>query len=119
MKGDPRINRTIPGPGQPPLWWKYQLARHEESTIGLIAGAIAEGHRRLKDRRKKVQGLRRVHLAAAQDVLDRLHGKPTQPVEVVPRVDLSHLTDKELDDFNRLLARVLPGDGSDGTRRSR
>ncbi len=60
-----------------------------------------------------------MHLAAAQDVLDRLHGKPTQPVEVAPQVDLSHLSDKELDDFNRLLARVLPGEGAGGTRKSR
>ncbi len=62
-----------------------------------------------------------MHLAAAQDVLDRLHGKPTQSVEVAPRVDLSHLSDKELKDLGRLLERVgvVPFDGAGVAGRNR
>ncbi len=88
----------------------------------LIGLAIDEGRRRLRQRvRKGKKGevspllpFRRVHLSAAEDVLYILHGKPTQPVEVAPRVDLSGLRDKELDDFNRFIARVTRGDGAGG-----
>jgi len=45
-------------------------------------------------------------LRAAQTVLDYLHGKPRQSVEVLPPVDMSHLTDKKVHALNRLLARV-------------
>jgi hypothetical protein len=109
VQGDPRIR---PGPGRPPLWWKHQLGRYEESAIALIGAAIEEGRRRLRTRGK--DGIRRVHLAAAQEVLDRLHGRPTQPMEVLPPVDMSRLSDKELDTLNRLIARVIPSDGARG-----
>ncbi len=118
VKGDSRINRTIPGPGRPPLWWKQALATREQSAIDLIGSVIDEGLRRLKPCRGKrgepMQQVKHVHLAAAQDVLDRLHGRPTQSVEVMPPVDMSHLTDKEVHDLNRLLARVHQGDGTRG-----
>jgi len=54
-----------------------------------------------------------VRLRAAQEVLDRLHGKPTQPLEVAPPVDVSGLTITEQHQLDRLLARVL-GDGARG-----
>jgi hypothetical protein len=114
VKGDPRIKA---GPGRPPLWWKHQLGQYEESAIELIGAVIEEGRRRLRKRGK--DGIERVHLAAAQEVLDRLHGRPTQPLETLPRVDFSGLSDKELETLNRLLARVIPGDGSGGPGRGR
>jgi hypothetical protein len=84
--------------------------------VDLIGGIIAEGQRRLRKRWKKKgetqPGVRRVHLAAAQDVLDRLHGKATQPVDVMPPVDVSMLSRKDRDTLDRLLARVLEGDGA-------
>ncbi len=113
VKGDPRIR---PGPGGAPAWWKHQLSRHEDGAVDLIGGIIAEGQRRLRKRWKKKgetqPGVRRVHLAAAQDVLDRLHGKATQPVDVMPPVDVSMLSRKDRDTLDRLLARVLEGDGA-------
>ncbi len=62
-----------------------------------------------------------VPLRAVQDILDRLRGKPTQPIEVVPPVDLSHLSDKELKDLGHLLDRVgvVPSDGGGVAGRNR
>jgi hypothetical protein len=48
-----------------------------------------------------------VRLRAAQEVLERLHGNPTQPLEVAPPVDVSGLTITEQQQLDRLLARVL------------
>ncbi len=100
--GDPRINRTMPGPGRPPLWWKDQLARYESQAIETIGRALESSKPW-------------VRLRAAQEVLDRLHGKPTQPLEVAPPVDVSGLTITEQQQLDRLLARVL-GDGADDDR---
>jgi hypothetical protein len=74
IKGDPRINRTKPGPGRPPLWWKHLLGRYEEDAVHLIGATIAEGRSRL--RKKGEEGVQRVHLAAAQYVLDRSTASP-------------------------------------------
>ncbi len=52
-------------------------------------------------------------IRAAEIILDRLHGKPTQPLEVVPPVDVSGLTIEEQKQLESLLARVL-GDGARG-----
>lgn len=81
VESDPRINRTKRGPGRPPLMWKHQISRYEETAIAVIGAVIEDGRRRLRKRGK--DGIRPVHLAATQDVLDRLHGKPAQPVEHV------------------------------------
>ncbi len=118
-KGDPRINRTIPGPGRPPIWWKHELAKHEKNAIDLIGGAIEQGQERLKDRGEKAKELRRVHLAAALSVIEHLHGKPTIPIEVVPQYDMSRLTDKELDDLGNLFKKVgiVYPDGSGMTQK--
>ncbi len=109
IAGDPRINRTKPGPGRPPLWWKQALGRYETASIATIA------HLMRRDKNSSVR------LRAAQYVLDRLHGKPKQSVEVVPPVDLSHLSDKELKDLGRLLDRVgvAPFDGAGVAGRNR
>lgn len=107
VKGDPRINRTKPGPGRPPLWWKHQLARYETVAIARI------GH--LARRASGMVGLR-----AAQDILDRLHGKATQPIEVAPPVDVSGLTDQELQTLDRLLTKivVVPCNGNSNSGRT-
>ncbi len=34
-------------------------------------------------------------IRAAEIILDRLHGKPTQPIQQVPRVDVSGLSPEE------------------------
>jgi hypothetical protein len=57
-----------------------------------------------------------VHLSAAQYVLDSLHGKPKQSVEVAPGVGVSGLSNEELETLNHLLARVIVSDGSGGSR---
>ncbi len=53
-----------------------------------------------------------VRLRAAQDILDRMHGKPKQPVEQVPPVDTSVLSTEEMETLDRLLSRVLGPDGA-------
>jgi hypothetical protein len=100
--GDPRINRTKPGPGRPPLWWRDQLARYEAQAIETIGRALQSSKPW-------------VRLRAAQEVLDQLHGKPTQPLEVAPPVDVSRLTIEEKKQLDNLLARVL-GDGARGNQ---
>ena len=72
-RGDPRINRTIPGPGRPPNWWRDLLRTYEEDAVHLI-GATVRGAR-------KRGRVRAIDINAAREVLDRLHGRPTQPVE--------------------------------------
>ncbi len=45
---------------------------------------------------------------------DRLHGKSTQPVEELPAVDVTGLSDDELSTLNSLLSRVFgPGETGD------
>ncbi len=83
--------------------------------IGLI---VEQGRAKLlrKDGRVRITGkVDRLHLAAAQDILDRLHGKPTQPTEQVPTVDVSTLSDEELSTLDSLRSRVL---GPNGTNNS-
>jgi hypothetical protein len=89
VEGDPRINRTIPGPGRPPNWWRDLLRTYEEDAVHLIGATVREARRRRK--------VRAVDIHAAREVLDRLHGRPTQPVE--QRGDeelLQYLTREEL-----------------------
>ncbi len=100
--GDPRINRTKPGPGRPPLWWRDRLAQYEAQAIETIGRALQSSKPW-------------VRLRAAQEVLDRLHGKPTQPLEVAPPVDVNGLTIEEKKQLDNLLARVL-GDGARGNQ---
>ena len=97
VKGDSRIR---PGPGRPPLWWRDRLARYEAQAIETIGRALQSSKPW-------------VRLRAAQEVLDRLHGKPAQPVDRVPPVDVSGLKIEEQQHLDRLLARVL-GDGARG-----
>ncbi len=82
----------------------HALGRYEESAVETVGTLATRGRKTW------------LRLRAAQDVLDRLHGKPTQSVEVVPPEDLSHLSDKELRDLGRLLDRVgvVPFDGRTG-----
>ncbi len=63
--GDPRINRTNPGPGRPPLWWKDLLASYEADAVHTLGHALRSA-KRWADR-----------IRAAEIILDRLHGKPT------------------------------------------
>ncbi len=110
-KGDLRINRTIPGPGRPPNWWRDLLRTYEEDAVHLI-GATVRGARK----RRRV---RAVDIHAAREVLDRLHGRPTQPLE--QRGDeelLEYLTREELqvivEIFDRAQARVAAGEKPPG-----
>ena len=75
VKGDPRINRTEPGPGRPSLEYREALAQ-------LSPLAMAALEKALKDKHASVR------LAAARDILDRIHGKPTQPVKDVTPIRL-------------------------------
>ncbi len=99
VKGDSRIR---PGPGRPPLWWRDRFARYEAQAIETIGRALQSSKPW-------------VRLRAAQEVLDRLHGKPTQPLEVAPPVDVSGLSIEEQKQLESLLARVL-GDGARGNQ---
>ncbi len=83
-------------PGRPPLWWKEALSGYEPEAIDTIVRLMRKARHES------------VWLRAAQDVLDRLHGKPTQPFEEVPPVDVSGLSTEEMETLDRLLARVLP-----------
>ncbi len=97
VKGDGRIR---PGPGRPPAWWKNLLACYEADAVHTLGRALRSA-RRWADR-----------IRAAEIILDRLHGKPTQPVEQAPPIDVSKLTDDELATLNTLLSRVVVADGS-------
>jgi len=106
-KGDPRINRTIPGPGRPPNWWRDLLRTYEEDAVHLI-GATVRGAR-------KRGRVRAVDINAAREVLDRLHGRPTQPVEQQPGTELlQYLTKEELQELvsisERAHARAAKGE---------
>ncbi len=103
VKGDKRINRTKPGPGQPPIWYKDLLSRYEVEAIDTIVDLMRTSDHHV------------VRVRAAQDILDRLHGKPTQPIQQVPPVDVSGLTPEEMETLDHLLARVL-GDGAGGAQ---
>ncbi len=52
-KGDPRFNRTKPGPGRPPLAWTEALSKHEPEAIQ----ALAEGVSVNKSERLRYPGL--------------------------------------------------------------
>jgi hypothetical protein len=67
--------RRKPGPGRPPRAWKAQLARLEPLALETLARVMREG--------PAVAAV-----AAARDVLDRLYGKPAQPVEATGDVTL-------------------------------
>ncbi len=54
-------------------------------------------------------------IRAAEIILNRLHGKPTQPIQQVPPVDVSGLSPEEMETLDHLLARVL-GDGAGGAQ---
>ncbi len=106
-RGDPRINRTVPGPGRPPNWWRDLLRTYEEDAVHLI-GATVRGARK----RRRV---RAVDINAAREGLDRLHGRPTQPVDQRGNEELvQHMTREELqaivDIFERAQARAAAGE---------
>ncbi len=106
-RGDSRINRTIPGPGRPPNSWRDLMKTYEEDAVHLI-GATVRGARK----RRKV---RAVDIQAAREVLDRLHGRPTQPVEQQTGNELlQYLTKEELqeivDIYERAHARAVAGE---------
>lgn len=69
IPGDSRINRTRPGPGRPPLAYREALQALEPVALHVVEEALQAGQWT-------------VRLAAARDVLDRLHGKPGQAVQV-------------------------------------
>lgn len=53
----------------------------------------------------------RLALQAARDVLDRVLGRPTQALAVEPfplKIDLTVLTDEELDELKRILVKAKP-----------
>jgi hypothetical protein len=105
--GDPRINRTIPGPGRPPNWWRDLLRTYEEDAVHLI-GTTVRGARKSKK-------VRAVDIHAAREVLDRLHGRPTQPLEQRGDEQLvQYLTREELqtlvDLFERAKVREAAGE---------
>ncbi len=99
-KGDRRINRTRPGPGRPPKWWKELLATYEADAVHTLGRALKSA-RKWRDK-----------ILAASIILDRLHGKPTQSIEHVLAVDVSKLTTEELRTLDTLLSRVVIADGS-------
>jgi hypothetical protein len=107
VRDDPRINRTIPGPGRPPNWWRDLLRTYEEDAVHLI-GATVRGAR-------KGGRVRAVDINAAREVLDRLHGRPTQPVEQRGDEELvQYMTREELqalvDIVERAQARAAAGE---------
>lgn len=67
-KGDPRINRTKAGPGRPPLAYRQALKSMEPQALQTVQSVLR-------------MAPPAVRLRAAQDVLDRLHGKPKQPID--------------------------------------
>lgn len=95
VEGDPRINRTIPGPGRPPNWWRDLLSHHEEDAIKILAQALRYGS--WASRRQ-----------AAEAILDRLHGKPTQPVEQRSDIEplVQYMTAEELRELVRIVEQA-------------
>jgi len=107
VRDDPRINRTIPGPGRPPNWWRDLLKTYEEDAVHLIGATVREARKRRR--------VRAVDIHAAREVLDRLHGRPTQPVEQRGNEELlQYLTREELqalvDIEERAQARMAAGE---------
>jgi len=60
VPGDARINRTKPGPGRPRKEYREALAALEPKALAVVEATLSS----------RFPGLR---LAAAKDVLDRLH----------------------------------------------
>jgi hypothetical protein len=107
VEGDPRINRVTPGPGRPPNWWRDLLRTYEEDAVHLIGATVREARKRKR--------VRAVDIHAAREVLDRLHGRPTQPVEQLGGEELlQYLTREELqaivDISERAHARAAAGE---------
>ncbi len=100
VRSDPRINRTKPGPGRPPKWWRDLFLTYEADAVHTLGKALTSS-RKWRDR-----------IQAANIILDRLHGKPIQPVEHVPAIDVSQLSTDELRTLDGLLSRVVVADGS-------
>lgn len=71
--GDSRINRTIPGPGRPPNWWRDLLKTYEEDAVHLIGATVRQA-----GRRKKV---RAVDIQAAKEVLDRRTARDKRDIQ--------------------------------------
>ena len=110
VPGDPRINRTRPGPGRPSLAYREALAALEPEALRAVSEAL----------RSKQWSIR---LAAARDVLDRLHGKSGQQ-PVAPGIgslaDLIALARSEKQESESVL--VIGGDKESyiqGLRRAR
>lgn len=111
VPGDPRINRTRPGPGRPSLGYREALAALEPAALQVVAEAL---HAKQWS----------VRFAAARDVLDRLHGKPGQ-LQVTnggfnSLADLIHLAESYEADDRPVL--VINGDKRsyvEGLRRAR
>ncbi len=97
-KGDPRINRTRPGPGRSPMWWRELLATYEQGAVETIGKMATSGRRTW------------LRLRAAQTVIEHLYGKPTQPFKHVPAIDVSKLSTDELRTLDALLSRVVVAD---------
>lgn len=96
VRGDSRINRTIPGPGRPPNWWRDLLKTYEEDAVHLIGATVRQARKR--------KNVRAVDIHAAREILDRLHGRPTQPVEQQSKNELlvEYMTDEELREIVRI-----------------
>ncbi len=109
VKGDKRINRTRPGPGRPPMAWTEALAKYEPAAID----ALAEGVSRKKNGRLCYPTLA---VRAAETILFSLHGKPVQPTQALPSVDLSKLSEEETIQLADLLSRVVSRDGASSPR---
>ena len=68
--GDPRINRTIPGPGRPRSEVKERLSQEREKNVAFLMGLRDDIGQRTRDR------LEAVALMLAYDL-----GKPAQVIE--------------------------------------
>jgi hypothetical protein len=107
--GDPRINRTRPGPGRPSLAFREALASLEPEALRVLEEAL---HARQWS----------VRLGAARDVLDRLHGKAGQPLPGGTNTLEDLLALAREDDGNPKPVLVIGGDSAsyiDGLRRAR
>ncbi len=102
---DPRRGHGLPGrSGRKPLSYR-------EALIGLESAALRAVEEALSSRRPHVR------LRAAQDVLDRLHGRARQPIETVDeareREVLASLPDEHLQIFlavlDKFAGRSKPG----------
>lgn len=97
MEGDPRINRTIPGPGRPPNEFRDWCRSLFENR---------EAREKLANRIWKVDRNGRPD-PVLMKLMEYAFGKPVQVVEQQVQYDFSRLTREELETLVRLAERII------------